>query len=255
MADKIEKIENNLKLTDENANYDIKRNLAECEQYDKSLKVIVLGDSSVGKSSLIERIKNNRFQELSSTLSIEYHSYITSVNDYTLRMQLWDTAGQEKFNSIISNYYKGTDVGIFLYAIDNEKSFQNVEIWFKNLKENTSDKTMNILIGNKRDIDDEKEGGKRMVTYERAEKFADDNHFYAFREITCKSKDQYELDNILEIFDEIGKYFYDQSKENKNTNTNSTDINYKVSDSMMSLGRKHKIKEAGGQIKAKKKCC
>ena len=102
--------------------YDIKRNLAECEQYDKSLKVIVLGDSSVGKSSLIERIKNNRFQDLPSTLSIEYHSYITSVNGYTLRMQLWDTAGQEKFNSIISNYYKGTDVGIFLYAIDNQKS-------------------------------------------------------------------------------------------------------------------------------------
>ena len=150
-------IENNLKLTEENTKYDIKRNLAECEQYDKSLKVIVLGDSSVGKSSLIERIKNNRFQDLPSTLSIEYHSYITSVNGYTLRMQLWDTAGQEKFNSIISNYYKGTDVGIFLYAIDNEKSFQNVEIWYKNLKENTSDKTMNILIGNKRDIDDEKE--------------------------------------------------------------------------------------------------
>jgi len=255
MADKIEEIEKKLKLTDENANYDIKRNLAECEQYDKSLKVIVLGDSSVGKSSLIERIKNNRFQELSSTLSIEYHSYITSVNDYTLRMQLWDTAGQEKFNSIISNYYKGTDVGIFLYAIDNEKSFQDVENWFKNLKENTSDKTMNILIGNKRDIDDEKEEGKRMVTYERAEKFAEDNHFYVFREISCKSKEQYELDNILEIFDEIGKYFYEQSKENQNTNTNPADINYQVSESMMSLGRKHKIKESGGQIKEKKKKC
>lgn len=253
MAEENDDIEGNLKLSEENKNYDIKRNLAECEQYDKSLKVIVLGDSSVGKSSLINKIKNNKFQELPSTLSIEYHSYITSVNNYTLRMQLWDTAGQEKFNAIISNYYKGTDVGIFLYSIDNEKSFNNIEIWFKNLKEN-NENTLNILIGNKRDTENE-EGG-RVVTYERAEKFAEDNKFYAFREISCKSKEQDELDNILEIFDEIGKYFYDKNKENKNKPENNADINYQVTESMIALGKKHKKKEENAQnIKKKKKCC
>ena len=253
MAEENDDIEGNLKLSEENKNYDIKRNLTECEQYDKSLKVIVLGDSSVGKSSLINKIKNNKFQELPSTLSIEYHSYITSVNNYTLRMQLWDTAGQEKFNAIISNYYKGTDVGIFLYSIDNEKSFNNVEIWFKNLKEN-NENTLNILIGNKRDTENE-EGG-RVVTYERAEKFAEDNKFYAFREISCKSKEQDELDNILEIFDEIGKYFYDKNKENKNKPENNADINYQVTESMIALGKKHKKKEENAQnIKKKKKCC
>ena len=253
MAEENDDIEGNLKLSEENKNYDIKRNLTECEQYDKSLKVIVLGDSSVGKSSLINKIKNNKFQELPSTLSIEYHSYITSVNNYTLRMQLWDTAGQEKFNAIISNYYKGTDVGIFLYSIDNEKSFNNIEIWFKNLKEN-NENTLNILIGNKRDTENE-EGG-RVVTYERAEKFAEDNKFYAFREISCKSKEQDELDNILEIFDEIGKYFYDKNKENKNKPENNADINYQVTESMRALGKKHKKKEENAQnIKKKKKCC
>jgi Ras-related protein Rab-1A len=226
------------------------------DEYDYIFKVLLIGNSDVGKSSLILRYVDQIWNDVFvPTIGVDFKVKSLEVDKKLVKMQIWDTAGQEKFNSIISNYYKGTDVGIFVYAIDNEKSFQDVENWFKNLKENTSDKTLNILIGNKRDIDDEKEGGKRMVTYERAEKFADDNHFYAFREITCKSKDQYELDNILEIFDEIGKYFYDQSKENKNTNTNSTDINYKVSDSMMSLGRKHKIKEAGGQIKTKKKCC
>ena len=252
MAENIIKIEGNLKLIDENENYDIKRNLAECEQYDKSLKVIILGDSSVGKSSLINRIKNNKFQELPSTLSIEYHSYITSVNNYTLRMQLWDTAGQEKFNAIISNYYKGTDVGIFLYSIDNEKSFNNIENWYKNLKEN-NENTLNILIGNKRDVENE-EGG-RVVTYEKAEKFAEDNKFYAFREISCKSKEKDELDNILEIFDEIGKYFYDQNKENKNNTENNNDINYQVTQSMIALGKKHKIAEENAKNNKKKKCC
>lgn len=252
MAEDILKIERNLKLIEENEYYDIKRNLAECEQYDKSLKVIILGDSSVGKSSLINRIKNNKFQELPSTLSIEYHSYITSVNNYTLRMQLWDTAGQEKFNAIISNYYKGTDVGIFLYSIDNEKSFNNIKNWYQNLKEN-NENTLNILIGNKRDVENE-EGG-RVVAYEKAEKFAEDNKFYAFREITCKSKEKDELDNILEIFDEIGKYFYDQNKENKNNTENNNDINYQVTQSMIALGKKHKIDEENAQNKKKKKCC
>lgn len=253
MAEENNDIEGNLKLSEENVNYDIKRNLAECELYDKSLKVIVLGDSAVGKSSFINRIKNNKFHELPSTLSIEYHSYITSVNNYTLRMQLWDTAGQEKFNAIINNYYKGTDVGIFLYSIDNEKSFINVENWFKNLKENNIN-TLNILIGNKRDKENE-EGG-RVVTYERAEKFAEDNKFFAFREISCKSKEQDELNNILEIFDDIGKYFYEQNKENKNKIENNADINYQVTESMIALGKKHKIKEEeNAQNKKKKKCC
>ena len=254
MAEENNDIEGNLKLSEENVNYDIKRNLAECEQYDKSLKVIVLGDSAVGKSSLINRIKNNKFHELPSTLSIEYHSYITSVNNYTLRMQLWDTAGQEKFNAIINNYYKGTDVGIFLYSIDNEKSFINVENWFKNLKENNINTLNILLIGNKRDKENE-EGG-RVVTYERAEKFAEDNKFFAFREISCKSKEQDELNNILEIFDDIGKYFYEQNKENKNKIENNADINYQVTESMIALGKKHKIKEEeNAQNKKKKKCC
>jgi small GTP-binding protein len=243
---------NNMKISEENI--EIKRNLSECEQYDKSLKVIVLGDSYVGKSSLINRLLHNQFSELSSTLSIEYHTYITSVNNYKLRMQIWDTAGQEKFNSIISNYYKGTDVGIFLYSIDKEQSFQNVEMWYKNLKEN-NENTLNILIGNKRDMENE-EGG-RVITFERAEKFAEDNSFYAFREISCKSKDEEEVENIYEIFDEIGKYFYEESKKNKNNNKNdnNADINYVVSESMMALGKKKKIKKENEQDKNKKKCC
>ena len=95
-----------------------------------------------------------------------------------------------------------------------------------------------------------------MVAYERAEKFAEDNKFFAFREISCKSKEQDELNNILEIFDDIGKYFYEQNKENKNKIENNADINYQVTESMIALGKKHKIKEEeNAQNKKKKKCC
>jgi small GTP-binding protein len=233
-------------IDDEKEN--IERNLVESEVYDNSIKVIILGDSYVGKSSLINRLINNKFVELASTLSIEYHTYIISINEYKIRMQLWDTAGQEKYNSIISNYYKGTDVAIFVYSIDKQETFENIQMWFKHLKEN-NDNSLNILIGNK--LDTEKEGG-RVVSYENAENFARDNNFFLFREVSCKSKETYEIEDIFEIFDEIGKYFYEKSKE-KNNNADS--ISYKVSDSMRTLGEKHKIKKANEKNKKKVGCC
>ena len=214
----------------------IERNLVESELYDSSIKVIILGDSYVGKSSLINRLINNKFVELSSTLSIEYHTYIISINDYKIRMQLWDTAGQEKYNSIISNYYKGTDVAIFVYSIDKQETFENIQMWFKHLKENNED-SLNILIGNKLDMEKE---GARVVSYENAENFARDNNFFLIREISCKSKEAYEIEDIYEVFDEIGKYFYEKSKDRNN---NADSISYKVSDSMRTLGEKHRIKK------------
>ena len=226
----------------------IERNLVESELYDSSIKVIFLGDSYVGKSSLINRLINNKFVELSSTLSIEYHTYIISINDYKIRMQLWDTAGQEKYNSIISNYYKGTDVAIFVYSIDKQETFENIQMWFKHLKENNED-SLNILIGNKLDMEKE---GARVVSYENAENFARENNFFLIREISCKSKEAYEIEDIYEVFDEIGKYFYEKSKDRNN---NADSISYKVSDSMRTLGEKHRIKKENEKNKKKVGCC
>ncbi len=226
----------------------IERNLVESELYDSSIKVIILGDSYVGKSSLINRLINNKFVELSSTLSIEYHTYIISINDYKIRMQLWDTAGQEKYNSIISNYYKGTDVAIFVYSIDKQETFENIQMWFKHLKENNED-SLNILIGNKLDMEKE---GARVVSYENAENFARENNFFLIREISCKSKEAYEIEDIYEVFDEIGKYFYEKSKDRNN---NADSISYKVSDSMRTLGEKHRIKKENEKNKKKVGCC
>ena len=230
-------------------NLNIKRNLPESNTYDRSIKVIILGDSYVGKSSIINRLINNKFTDLPNTLSIEYHTYITSVNDFTLRMQLWDTAGQEKFNSLISNYYKGTEVAIFVYSIDKEDSFKNVQRWFNNLKDNT-EKSENILLGNKKDIIDEDES-QRKVDTEIAEKFANDNKFLVFQEISCKNKDELEVENIYEVFDEIAKHYYNLWLEKKDK---SISVNYVVSDSMMTLGKKHSNNQDDANNK-KKKCC
>ena len=221
----------------------IKRNLDENVAYERSIKVIILGDSNVGKSSFINRIKNKEFREMTATLSVECHSYIISCNNYIIRMQIWDTAGQEKFNSIVRNYYKGTEVGIFLYSIDMESSFNNVKTWYQNLKDNSKINSVNILIGNKKDLDE----SKRKVTNKQGEQFAEENGFYLFREISCKDNDKLELENILEIFDELGKYFYSFYRKRSGS---VEDLNYKASDSMIALGMKQRDKE-----EKKSKCC
>ena len=228
-------------------NITIKRNLLDLEEYDKSIKVIVLGDSSVGKSSLINRLIKNEFVELSATLSLEYHTYIISLNEYSIRMQIWDTAGQEKFNSIINNYYKGTEVGIFLYSIENEDSFTNVKQWFDDLKENIGENSVNILLGNKTDLEQE----KRVVTFDQGKDFATKNGFYLFREISCKSDNKDEVENIMEVFDEIGKHFYEFYKSRRNA-TSSADMNYVATDSMIAIGEKQRNKQKNPK---KSKCC
>ena len=230
---------------EEKDNIIIKRNLGDSEEYDRSIKVIVLGDSSVGKSSIINRLNEKEIHEIQSTVGIEHYAYIISLNSYTLRMQIWDTAGQEKFNSIINNYYKGTEVGIFVYSIDKEDSFKNIINWFNNLKEKNNENTVNILIGNKKDLENE----NRRVTYEQGQEFAEENKFLLFREITCKGNDKNELENIYEIFDEIGKYYYNYYKNRRNASATSVDMNYVASKTMIDIGEQQR------QTIHKRKCC
>ena len=180
-------------------------------------------------------------------MAIESHTYTISLNEYRIRMQIWDTAGQEKFNSIVSNYYKGTDVGIFIYSIDKRDSFENVKEWFNNLKDKNTDSSINILLGNKKDLEEE----NRVVTNEEGENFAVENEFMLYREISCKNQDAEELENILEVFDEIGKHFYEIYKSRK-TALSSVDMNYVATNSMIALGEKKRNKENNTN---KKKCC
>ena len=123
----------------------------------------------------------------------------------------------------------------------------NVKIWYNKLKENSGENSVNILLGNKKDLENE----KRKVTYEQGENFANENEFLLFRELSCKSNDEDEIENIMEVFDEIGKHFYDFYKNRRNA-TSSADMNYIASESMIALGEKQRNKE---KTKNKKKCC
>ena len=175
------------------------------KEYDNSIKVIFLGDTNVGKTSIIKRLKNNSFNyNEKSTLSIQYYNLIIKIKDFILKIKIWDTAGLEKYNSILSNYCKFTDVVIFVYSIDNQESFNHIPDWIKEFEDkNTIDKSnqIKILIGNKKDLEDE-----RKITYEEGIDFYKNNGFIYFTEISCKEEENNEkFDKIIEI---IGKVFY-----------------------------------------------
>ena len=207
------------------------------KEYEKSIKVILLGDTNVGKSSVIDRLINNTFNyNPHPTLTLEHYNLIIKVNSFVLRMQIWDTAGQEKFDSITSTYYKSTDVAIFVYAINDENSFNRIPGWIKELEdknvkndnnsENEEPLMVKILLGNKTDLEDE-----RKITIEEGENFANNNGFSFFTEISCKeNKDEENNKKINKIIEVIGKEFYKYSNRER---LNSSSYVYEASQSLL----------------------
>ena len=151
-------------------------------EYDKSIKVILLGDSNVGKSSIIDRLKSNTFKASpSTTITLEHHNLIIKINSFILRMQIWDTAGQEKFDAIASTYYKSTDVVLFVYSIDSMNSFESLKYWYENVKEKLEgDKYIIAIVGNKSDLIE-----NEVVSEDEARNFASERNAI-FATISCK---------------------------------------------------------------------
>ena len=204
-----------------------------CSLYDKSIKIILLGDSGVGKTSLLNCLEPNDIDlNQKKTISLEYFNYIIKANNNIIRMQIWDTVGHEKFNSIISNYYKTTDVAIFMYSIDNIESFNNINNWFNELNDKGNNdnniKTIKILLGNKNDLEKE-----RKVTYEMGEKLKNEKNFYFFQEINCSYKNKEENDLVQNLFFEIGKIVYKEYIFTKMERVNSSVYNYEASNSIL----------------------
>ena len=231
-------LDNSIELDDQKLT--VERNLKDVLNYDKSLKIVLLGESMVGKSSIIHRVCDGKFIEhLSPTIAIEYFNYTTRVNkDLIIRMQIWDTAGQEKFDSIVKQYYQSSDFGIYIYAIDDLQSFDKLKDWIYKAKDNNQNEMKGILLGNKSDLE-----SSRKVSFYEGENFAKENKFVLFKEISCKNDNDSE--KILEVFDEISKITYAKGRTSV---LDSDSMNYEATNSMRALNKKmHKEK--------KKKCC
>ena len=139
------------------------------------VKLLLLGDSSVGKTSIIIKYISNKFMDTNiATLGVDYMDKTVDYNNLKVFLQIWDTSGEEKYRSITKSYYKNAEGLLVIFDITNEESFNHVKNWINEAKDNNSDIKI-ILIGNKLDFENE-----RKVAQERALKFAENNSLQYF---------------------------------------------------------------------------
>jgi len=169
-------------------------------QYDLSYKLIVIGDSGVGKSCLTNKATKNTFEETyNATVGFEFFSFNIKINEKILKLQIWDTCGQELYRSLITNFYRNASLAVRVYAINNKDSFDNIDIWYKELRMHSNPDAKVFLIGNKIDLENE-----RQVSYDQGKEYANDNKLNLFMESSAKTGI-----NAQEIFINAAKVLYE----------------------------------------------
>jgi small GTP-binding protein len=182
-------------------------------EYDYLFKLILVGDSYVGKTNILSKyIKNEFNQNTKSTVGVEFGTKILKIEDKIIKAQIWDTAGQERYKSITSTYYKGAKGAFIVYDITNRLSFESVDKWIQDLNLNSDKNITLLLIGNKIDLED-----KRDVTKEEGEEKAK-SFGLAFLETSALTGE-----NIDKVFDHMLKEVYNKITIEKK---NSGEIDY-----------------------------
>lgn len=137
-------------------------------EYDHLFKLVLIGDSGVGKSCLLLRFADGSFQEsYISTIGVDFRFRTVDIGDKKVKLQIWDTAGQERFRTITSAYYRGADGIIMVYDVTNSESFENVKNWLNEVEDHASEDTCKLMIGNKNDCTN------KAVPYTKAKEMAD----------------------------------------------------------------------------------
>ncbi|XP_002129883.2 ras-related protein Rab-10-like [Ciona intestinalis] len=150
--------------------------------YDLLFKLLLIGDSGVGKTCVLFRFSDDAFNTtFISTIGIDFKIKTVELNGKKIKLQIWDTAGQERFHTITTSYYRGANGIMLVYDITNTKSFENISKWLRNIEEHASEDVEKMLLGNKCDMED-----KRMISKERGEMIAKE-HGIKFYETSAKN--------------------------------------------------------------------
>ena len=165
---------------------------------DYKLKLVVVGDSGVGKTNLIKRFANNTFNSNSkATVGVEFLSKSFKINNRIFKIEIWDTAGQERYKSITAAYYKGAKGALVVYDITSKISFENIDKWMMEIKEKSSKDLKLMIIGNKSDLKD-----ARQVSNEEALRKAQDTG------IALMETSALDSTNVKEAFHDLLKEMY-----------------------------------------------
>ena len=203
------------------------------EQEDYKIKIIVVGDSGVGKTNLINRFASDKFDTNSkATIGVEFVYKTLKINKEVIKVEVWDTAGQERYRAITSSYYKGAKGAIIVYDITNEDSFNNVESWMNEVTKKGKTDMQFLLVGNKKDLIND-----RKVTEQKGIDKAKELNMNLFEASAL------EKTNVNEAFNYLMKEIYLNIRREKNINTNNDE---KIGQSGIALNTNKKNK---------KKCC
>ena len=196
------------------------------EKIEKSFKILLLGDSSVGKTCFLKRYIDDTFQDVYlSTIGFDYkYKCITLKEGKNIKLQIWDTAGQERFRTIAKSYYKGAHGIILMYDVTDQKSFDSIKKWLEQIKEEAPNKVSVLLVANKIDIE------KRIITKEDGENIAKS---YDLDIYESSAKDNI---NVSEAFEDLAE---------------KINAKYKI---MKERGKKLE-ENVPEMTKSKKKCC
>ena len=165
----------------------------------ETYKIILVGDASVGKTNLLTQYVDEKFTENNiSTVGIEFKNKIIELkNGMKIRLQIWDTSGQEKFMSLTKNYFRGCNLALFVFDVTNKTSFDDISMWLNSFKDVNGEKSKRVLIGNKIDLEN------RVVEKEEAENFAKENDLQYFEISVKENIDNQINDMFVKIFESM----------------------------------------------------
>ena len=186
--------------------------------FDLKYKIMILGESKVGKTSLIKRYTKDQFGGVYlTTVGMDFQDKIIEIEDKKIRLQIWDTAGQDRFRNVTKSYFQSAKGLIIVYEISDKESFEKINFWMEHIKNNAPEDAKIILVGNKEDLTSE-----RQVSIEDGENKAK-NYNIKFFEACAKDGT-----NVKELFYYLANEIYQDDKLKGNDNKNGAKLKYKL---------------------------